>query len=56
MTTHRGGSICSMTGFIHLIVPDDAFRLVHCLDVGSVGSVMRVPFDGRNWERAISEI
>lgn len=88
-------SICAATGFLHLIVGADDFRLLqgreslteyrfntrvakhlfcsvcgvksfyvprshpdgysvnaNCLDPGTVRSMKRIPFDGRNWEAA----
>ncbi len=92
-------SICSMTGFLHLIVSRDAFRLIrgadqivtytfntgvaqhyfcrhcgvkswyiprshpdgisvnaNCLRPGTIASVTKEPFDGRNWEQNISQL
>ena len=92
-------SMCSMCGFLHLIVPKEQFRLtdggdslttytfntgtakhkfcsicgvksfyiprshpqgisvnVNCLDKSTIGRVSLVEFDGRNWERNISEL
>lgn len=98
ITVHQCNcSICAATGFLHLIVPREDFRLtsgegvlteyrfntgvarhlfckvcgvksfyhprshpdgisvnLNCLDPGTVRSVTRVPFDGRNWEAAFS--
>ena len=92
-------SVCSMTGYLHLIVGKDSFRLlkgedalttytfntgvaqhyfcstcgiksfyiprshpdgvsvnVNCLDPETIGSIKTKVFDGRNWEKNISEL
>jgi len=92
-------SICSMSGFLHLFVTKNQFRLlqggdeletytfgsgiaqhyfcrrcgiksfyvprshpdgysvnVNCLDPGSIKSLTRSPFDGRNWEKNIGKL
>jgi len=91
-------SICAMSGFLHLIVTKEQFRLLsgddslalyefntraakhlfcsrcgiksfyiprshpdgysvnaRCLDAGSIRSMRLEPFDGKNWERQMSE-
>ncbi len=92
-------SICIKSGYLHLIVPEDSFKLlqgsesltsytfntgtakhlfcsvcgvksfykprshpegisvnVHCLDEGSVESMVTTPFDGRDWEKGRAQI
>jgi hypothetical protein len=92
-------SVCSMTGFVHLIVSREDFRLVrgedavttytfntgvaqhffcrhcgvksyyvprshpdgisvnvNCLEPGTIASLTTEAFDGRNWERNISQL
>lgn len=92
-------SICSMTGFLHLIVGQNDFRLlqgaddietytfntgvarhifcrycgiksyyvprshpdgisvnINCLQPGTIASLTSEPFDGRNWEKNISQL
>jgi hypothetical protein len=92
-------SICSKSGYLHLIVPDDSFKLLQgaesltlytfntgaakhlfcavcgvksfykprshphgvsvnarCLDQGSVESMSITPFNGRDWEKARTDL
>ncbi len=92
-------SICIKSGYLHLIVPEDSFKLlqgsesltsytfntgtakhlfcsvcgvksfykprshpegisvnVHCLDEGSVESMVTTHFDGRDWEKGRAQI
>lgn len=92
-------SICSMTGYLHLLVPKKDFRLLQgddeltaytfntgvarhyfcrhcgvksfyvprshpdgisvnlrCVDEGTLESVCRTAFDGRNWEQNVSKL
>lgn len=99
VATECNCSICSMTGFLHLIVGQNDFRLlqgaddietyafntgvarhifcrycgvksyyvprshpngisvnINCLQPGTIASITSEPFDGRNWEKNISQL
>jgi hypothetical protein len=62
-------SICSKSGYLHLIVPAERFKLLsgsdshpdgisvnaRCIDGGSIESMSIKPFNGRNWDKGRAE-